>query len=77
MNVVETNLELCLQPNLEHPTVINPLRQEFENDYIKYGFKYVLEKYSKLPLKNRIKNWLKQFKIVNHIWSIYKRIAIR
>ena len=74
MNIIETKLELCLQPNLQHPSAINPRRNEFHDDYIKYGFDYVLKKYTKKPLKIRFKNWLKEYRIVNYFWKKYKKL---
>ncbi|MCR8916918.1 Coenzyme F420 hydrogenase/dehydrogenase, beta subunit C-terminal domain [Bacteroides sp. ET225] len=45
MNFIEVELKNCLQPNLEHPSELHPLRDQFENDYKKYGFQYILKKY--------------------------------
>lgn len=53
MNVISAKLENVIQPNLEHPSVIHPKRFEFEKDYEKHGFKYVLKKYGTEPLWKR------------------------
>lgn len=45
MNVVPVKLENCLQPNLQHPTIIHPKRMSFERDYQRKGFLYVMKKY--------------------------------
>lgn len=45
MNLRISDRESCLQPNLQHPSEIHPLRQAFEEDYKKHGFLYVARKY--------------------------------
>lgn len=40
----EVDVENCLQPNLQHPSIIHPDRMKFERDYIKKGFKYVINR---------------------------------
>ncbi len=53
MSVIPAKLENVMQPNLEHPSVFHPKRLDFERDYEKYGFKYVLKKYGQEPLYKR------------------------
>lgn len=45
MDVVPVKLEDCLQPNLQHPSIIHPKRMAFERDYQRKGFLYVMRKY--------------------------------
>lgn len=45
LNWISSTLENCQQPNLQHPTKINPDRQSYWNDYFKHGIYYVTEKY--------------------------------
>lgn len=45
LDTIPAELENCLQPNLQHPSVIHPKRMDFERDYVKHGFKYVMNKY--------------------------------
>lgn len=45
-----------LQPQLSHPSKANPLRDLFEEDYNKRGFKYVLKKYGDGNWKEILKN---------------------
>ena len=47
----EVPLDKCLQPNLQHPTPINPLRDQFIKDYSDHGFLYIAKKYSDWNLK--------------------------
>ena len=42
---IQSNLQDCQQPNLQHPTKANPDRESFWDDYYRYGIKYVTEKY--------------------------------
>lgn len=43
------------QPNLQPPTEEHPLRKPFEEDFTEYGFNYVLHKYWKVSMKERMK----------------------
>ena len=54
MNVIPAKLENIIQPNLEHPSMVHPKRIDFERDYEKYGFKYVLRKYGQDPLYKKV-----------------------
>ena len=54
MNTIPANLENVMQPNLEHPSVFHPKRLDFERDYEKHGFKYVLKKYGHEPLYKKV-----------------------
>lgn len=45
LHTVKAELCNCLQPNLQHPSVIHPLRNQFEKDYINRGIVYLLKKY--------------------------------
>lgn len=58
-------IENCLQPNLKYPTVLNSQSQDFEELYKKYGFKYVLKKFTNIGIKNRIRIYI--IKIKNRI----------
>ena len=42
MTVIPAKLGNCLQPNLQHPSVIHPRRMKFEKDYERKGFEYVM-----------------------------------
>lgn len=51
----ETTLEKCLQPNLISPSIFSTSYKKFEHEYIKYGFTYVLKKYTKIGFRRRCK----------------------
>lgn len=55
MNLRISDRESCLQPNLQHPSEIHPLRQAFEEDYKKHGFLYVARKYGDMGWRYRWK----------------------
>ena len=70
LNIIPAELENCLQPNLQRPSGIHPKRMDFERDYVKHGYKYVMCKYGdsgwrykvrkfKQRLKNKIKRLIK------------------
>lgn len=58
LNVISASLKNCLQPNLQCPTIIHPKRSQFEKDYVKNGFSYIIKKYTKLGWKTQIKQWV-------------------
>lgn len=51
LHFVEVPLQLCIQPNLQQPTPENPLRTQFESDYRRKGFKYVMRRYGEVGIK--------------------------
>ena len=55
LNTISVRIENCLQPNLQHPTVINEKRDAFERDYEERGFKYVFFKYGKDGMQYKLK----------------------
>ena len=55
-------LEDCLQPNLKQASAINLHSLEFEKLYEKYGFKYVLRRFTNIGMKNRTKIYIKRIK---------------
>lgn len=63
--LIPTTIDLCLQPNLKHPTEIHPRRMKFEEDYVKKGFLYAMRqngligwRYDKTLFIKRIKRKL-------------------
>lgn len=50
----EATLEEVMQPNLKKPASISSDRKKFFDDYEKKGFKYVLDVYTAVSLKERI-----------------------
>ena len=62
IDFIPTDVEHCLQPNLQYPSVIHPLRNQFEEDYIKKGFKYVGRKYGNLGLRFQLFQLLRKIK---------------
>lgn len=55
LNLIKTTKKLCVQPNLERPSVISDKSSSFINDYQKNGFKKILSKYSLLSYRSRFK----------------------
>lgn len=54
IHYLKTDTSHCLQPNLEYPTSINPLRARFEQDFISRGFIYCAKIYGDLGIRHRI-----------------------
>ena len=62
LDTIPAELENCLQPNLQHPSVIHPKRMDFERDYIKHGYKYVMCKYGDVGWKNKVRKFMRRLK---------------
>ena len=70
MTVIPAKLEDCLQPNLQHPSVIHPKRMEFERDYQRKGFLYVMRKYGDMGMNYQMKKFLNRVKAkIKHIFK--------
>lgn len=54
LNVIDTTLDLCMQPNLSHPSVIHPRRMDFERDYSRHGLEYVMRKYGISGIRRKL-----------------------
>lgn len=61
MHIIPAELENCLQPNLQHPSKIHPKRMNFEHDYTRKGFAYVMNKYGNTGW--RYKAYLMKYKM--------------
>lgn len=61
-DVVESNINDCLQPQLTRPISLHPRRDEFIDDYVNKGFLYVAKKYSDMRLKIRLRRFLSNLK---------------
>ena len=59
MDYIKTDTIKCLQPNLQYPSEIHPMRDSFEKDYQKRGFVYVAKKYGDLGWRYKMRR-LKQ-----------------
>lgn len=69
MITIPAKLEDCLQPNLQHPSAIHPKRMQFEHDYQRKGFSYIMRKYGDIGWKYQIRRILRKVKrtIKSHI----------
>ena len=45
LNTISVDINSCLQPNMQHPTVLSTERYRLEKDYVRYGFSYIYYKY--------------------------------
>lgn len=62
MNIIPVKLENCLQPNLQHPSIIHPKRMAFERDYARKGFEYVMKKYGDMGWRYQVRRILGKVK---------------
>ena len=60
LNIIPAKLENVMQNHLSKPSKIHPKRINFERDYEKFGFKYVLKKYGTEPLCKRAYKFVKK-----------------
>lgn len=60
---ITCNIQDCLrkQKNLHSPSPLNPKREQFWQDYYKYGFEYIAQKYAGYSFRGRVKSLLKDF----------------
>lgn len=54
VNAFESNVQDCIQPNLETPSIASPVREVFEKTYSTKGYTYAMKKYGELTLKKQI-----------------------
>ena len=74
LNFFEVGIEDCMQPNLIKPSDIDFNRDNFETDYSKHGFEYVMKKYGDMGLRYKITK--RGHKLKNAIIKIIKKIKI-
>ena len=65
VNSKRTVLKECLQPNLQQPTILHPMREEFEKDFERKGFVFVMKKYGNIGWKYKGKLFF--FKVKNKL----------
>lgn len=70
LTTFRARLEDCLQPNLKFPTILNTQSSNFENQYQKYGFEYIIKKYTNVGIKKRSRLYWHQIKY--RLKSIFK-----
>lgn len=78
LNVIPTELDKCLQPNLQRPTKLHENCEKFRLDYVDKGFDYVMWRYGdNYPITrykriyNKIRN--KACRIIRKLFSNGKK----
>lgn len=71
LHIINAELENCLQPNLQHPSIIHPKRAQYERDYKRFGFKYVYNLYDDDGLLYRTKFFI-YHKILTPIKNLFR-----
>ena len=72
LNYFPAKLDDVLQPNMIHPSVPDPKRDQFEKDYARKGFKYVYYKYGEDGWRYKSKKLLQRVK--SKIKRIIKKV---
>ena len=67
----EVNISNCLQRNLISPTNIHSERKQFENDYTKRGFNYIIRHYTDTGIRKRVRNFIQKMKCLRQKLSQY------
>lgn len=62
MVVIPAKLGNCLQPNLLHPSVIHAQRMDFEQDYKRKGFIYIMKRYGDIGWRYKVQKAKKTIK---------------
>ena len=62
MTVIPARLEDCMQPNLRHPSVFSKEWRNFERDYERKGFEYVMRKYGEDNWKKKLRKLARRVK---------------
>ena len=70
----QSNINDCLQPQLQYPSKESIYRKQFWSDYNKKGYSFVIRKYAEYNLKNRTKNNIKLILKKFGIFEIAKRV---
>lgn len=72
LDVKELNMNDCLQPNLQHPSEMHPNRAQFEEDYKRFGFSYVIKRYGDIGCIYKVKSLID--KIRRKLKSVINRL---
>lgn len=69
MDTIPAELENCMQHNLKNPSEIHPRRMDFEKDYERKGFEYVMKKYGDIGWRYKVSI------ILGKIQYVFRRVA--
>lgn len=62
MNSFPAELSNCMQPNLKQPSAIHPQRIDFERDYARKGFIYVIKQYGNIGWRYQLERYIGKIK---------------
>ena len=62
MNIFPAELSNCMQPNLKQPSAIHPQRMDFERDYARKGFVYVMKRYGNIGWRYKVERYMGKIK---------------
>ena len=61
MKVFPAELENCMQPNLQRPSAMHEERNQFERDYTRKGFRYIMKRYGDMGWRYVVEKYTKKF----------------
>ena len=67
MDIIESHITESIQPQLQRPITLHPMRAQFIKDYTQNGFVFIGKKYADLGWKFELKRILRELK---HIFKI-------
>lgn len=60
LNIIPVeHLKDCVQPNMLYPTPINEKQEQYLLDYMNYGFEYVMNKYGRMNLGQKLVHYFR------------------
>lgn len=69
LNWMPAEIENCIQPNLQNPSKMHRNRMNFERDYKRFGFRYVLYRYGNIgPIYKIGKMWFRIKKVMRNVF---------
>lgn len=62
LNYTPAKIENCMQPNLQRPSTIHPRRVDFERDFERRGFKYLITHYTNIGWESKVIRGIRKIK---------------
>lgn len=62
IQVIQTSLEYCMQPNLKYPSAFSPQYERFWQDYQRKGFDFITKRYGDQGIRHKISQCKKKIK---------------
>ena len=73
LDYIPINTTGYMQPNLVHPTQLHSMRKQYEYDYEKEGFAYVMKKYGNIGWKYQIRRFLRGIRKMIRLFTLKEK----